>query len=406
MTPEAILRTKIDQLRRRVRWLVIQRWTLIGFAAGLTIAAVLAAVARLRWWPAAEDFVGLAILLGAAVGAAIGLARRISPAAVALLADRQLALKDRLSTALEFASGSADAPAARLVIADAAAHARTIEVSRVFPWRFPREVRWAAVAGAIALAVLLLPALPWLQSPAARAEAALLRTEGERLRELARQARHQAKESPSDRQLLQRIARELERLGRDQQRGRVSRKEAMLTLRQLQEEIAQARPQKVAEGGQRTFADVARDLASAAEQAREAGKEVEARQLAEMAQAMQQRDGEAAKRLLERIAEAMKQDAARREQQQLRPSDLQRLADSLQKMAESLQGTEFEEAARQLSEAAKILREGAAEMQRLLEQAAQTRDPARRQQLEAQARERAARALQEASRLVQQAGGT
>ncbi|MBI3912378.1 MAG: hypothetical protein HY320_15775 [Armatimonadetes bacterium] len=399
MTPEATLRTKIARLQQRVRWLVVQRWATLGLIAGLAAATVLAAVARLRWWTAAEDWLWAAALAGLLIGGALGLTRRISAAAVAWLADQRLGLKDRLSTGLEFSASPSPEPIVAALLANAAAHAQQVHPKQVFPWAPPREWRWLAVAAALFLAVLILPGLAVFQSPQARAEEAVIKEEGEKLQQLARNLECQAKESDANREIMRRIAQNLGRLGREQARGRLSKKQAMLSARQMLNELEEAQRTMGVEGARRTFADMAQELEGEAERVRTAGREQPARALEEMARALRSGDMAAAQRQLEENARAL-------ENSRNSAADLQRQADTLERMAGALRDSHMAPVGQQMARAAQELRQAERQAQALQQQAARADSAAQRQQLRQQAGQRLQQGAQRAARIARQAGGT
>jgi hypothetical protein len=135
-------------------------WLLRGLAAGAVAAALVLLIARVvplaiaqsavAWWA-----LGTGVAL-AVVGAGMAWLRRPAPDAAVRRADRLLGLRDRLTTAWEYAGG--EAPILRLQRADLAAQAEHVDMRRDLPLTpSRRDVVAPAVGTAVLLAVLLLP---------------------------------------------------------------------------------------------------------------------------------------------------------------------------------------------------------------------------------------------------------
>jgi hypothetical protein len=156
---------------RRIAWRHAVPWLLRGLAAGAIVAALVLLIARVAplaiaqstivWWA-----LGAGVALAVA-GAGMAWLRRPAPDAAVRRADRLLGLRDRLTTAWEYAGG--EAPILRLQRADLAAQAERVDVHRDLPLIPPRREAVAPVVGtAVLLAALLLPN-PQARIPAARA---------------------------------------------------------------------------------------------------------------------------------------------------------------------------------------------------------------------------------------------
>src|SRR5438105_4437576 len=119
MQPEAILNQKLAQLRRRLRLLVTQRWVALALTYAAGAACLLAVAAKLRWAPAAVDWIGIVLLAGAVAGIVIGWTRTVTLLAAAQLADERLDLKERLSSGMLLAASAPTDEMAAAQVADA-----------------------------------------------------------------------------------------------------------------------------------------------------------------------------------------------------------------------------------------------------------------------------------------------
>jgi hypothetical protein len=394
MEPDALLAQKVAQLRRRLRLLVAQRWLVIGLTAATVAACLLAAAAKLRWAPAAVDWIWPALIVGAIAGLAYGWTRAVSPLAAAQIADRRLDLKERISSGLLFASEPAREELVAAQVADAAEHSRALRPGAVFPWRLPREARYLWATVALLLAVLYVPELPFFHSPRERAEQAAMADAGKRYQEAAREIERQRTGDPSRDQILRRVALNLRQLGRDQERGRLTKKEALLRANQLQKTLKEAERQLGVPPSSKSLEQTADELRKAAERQAQAGNPEMARSLERMSQALQRGDAAAAQRELDNLAR--KFDQAARDGK-MSPQEMRRAAEAMRQMAESFRGSRADAAAQRLQEGADQLSKAAAEMEKLQQQLAQARTPQERAATEEKMRSVAKSALSSAS---------
>ncbi len=159
MDDRALIRTVLRRLSRRLR---LVRAVTAGsrfLAAGLLLAlAPLLAKGILPAftpWLAAGLIAGLALL-----GVLYGCLLRTRPAHIARLADPRLALKERLTCAVENLANRDPAEIVRAQLAETAARIRTIRPRDAFPFRLTPEMRLTAPLAALALALALLPPIP------------------------------------------------------------------------------------------------------------------------------------------------------------------------------------------------------------------------------------------------------
>jgi hypothetical protein len=235
----------IDHLARRAaRRLTLQHAVGPGvFAANavaLGLAASVLATLVLPLTPVALP-VAIAAALAAfgVVTAGVVLLRPTGALAAARVVDARAGLLDRLSTALEVRPRAARSPLGGRLLADAAAHAASVDLRAVLPWRAPRS--WPILP----LAVLFL--FVWSSlfrgivlpgTPAQRTREAI-RQEGTRIERFAQtlQSRTRTERAPQTR----RFAPQLRRLGQELQRDRLDRSEALARIAELGRQVDRSR---------------------------------------------------------------------------------------------------------------------------------------------------------------------
>jgi len=236
---------RIDRLvRRAARRLTLQYALRSGlFAAdavalGLAAAALATLVAPLTPVPPSLAVVAALTAL-TLVTVSVSLLRGTDVLAAARIVDTRAGLLDRLSTALEVRPRAARSLLAPRLLADAAAHAASVNLSTTLPWRLPRS--WPVLP----LAVLFLfiwsaffrgAVLPG--TPAQRTRE-VIRQEGSRIERFAQslQARTRSERAPQTR----RLAPQLRGLGQGLQRDRLDRTEALARIAELGRQVDQAR---------------------------------------------------------------------------------------------------------------------------------------------------------------------
>lgn len=337
------LEHNLDRIRRRMRLLLALRWG-VRFALAATLAALLWLVgAKLTDIPFSGAGVALFLILALLAGAAFGALRRLSRFQAALITDARLGLQERLSSALDLLHQPEPDPLVAALVADATRCAATIDARAVFPVKAPRETCPLAAALAILAAALFVPNLSPFQSEQRRAEREAMRAEGERITRVAKEMRRAA--AVSETELQRRIARNLEQLGKEMQAAHLSKKQALVMLNQLADEVAAAQRQLAPEAAGKSLAQAGEELAkAAANTARaDAGK-----RLSEMAQALKTNDLQRAAQLLEQMAEQAAAD-------QTSAEEAKALADQAREIAQALNDTSLQEAASSLQKAAQQL---------------------------------------------------
>ncbi len=336
------------------------------------------------------------LLTGLLVGLVVGFSRRVTLLAAAQLADQRLGLKERLSSALLLSDGVARDPMAAAQLGDAVEHSREVCTSAVFPWRLPREARACAATLALLLGLLYLPDLPFLQSPRARADRLAMSESGAQLQAAAHALERRNTGDRSRDEILRQVARNLKRLGRDQARGRVTKKEALLRANQLRKRLEDAEQRMGPRPPSQSLERAAQSLRKAAERQAGQGDQESARSLQRMSEAAEKGDLEAASRALVEIGRQLERRAAAG---QLSAEDLERAAELLRDMAGALAETRADAAAAELQRAAERLSEAVAQAESLAAQLGKAESAAERARLEQELSELLSRSLA-------QAGGT
>src|SRR5688500_5818566 len=275
MSHEQVLETAVGRIQTRIRLLLAQQWLFVGLTYALAAGLLLVAATRFRWWTDAVDYLWAVLLVGAVTGAIIGFTRRITPLTAAQIADERAGLKDRLTTAISHPAGEPRSQLAGAQSADAAPHAATLQPSRMLPWKMPPQWRWAAAAAAVLAGVIFIPDLPVFHSEQERADREVMKREGTKIQKIAKEIEKKLpkKHASEDEELAKKIARNMKALGRDQEKGRISKKQAMLKMNELQKELKELDNQRSASGGQqKSMENVAADMRDAAGKHDRAGK--------------------------------------------------------------------------------------------------------------------------------------
>ncbi|MFN3651751.1 MAG: hypothetical protein ACK47B_19420 [Armatimonadota bacterium] len=402
VSQDQLLQGKVGEVRRRIRLLLAQQWLCVGLAAAMAASLLLVALTKLQWWTDAMDYIWALILLGGIVGFIVGWSRKITPMAAAQIADERAGLKERLSTAVELSSRErtelTDAQ-----IHDAARHAESLRASEVLPWRAPKHLRWVAAAGAVLAAVVFVPDLPIFHTKQELADREAMRTEGERIQQIAKSLEKKAREQRADdknAEILRQISQNMKQVGKDAAKNRISKKQALLKMGELQKQLRDAE-EKLGGGkpGQKSMDQVAADLQEAANKAAGSGDKEKAKSLQQMAENLSKRDFDGAKRQLEEMAQKIQSG-------KMSSEEAQKAAETLEQMAASMDKSGLQEAAEQMRAAAEQLKKASEQVKQLEQQMAQAKTDAERQQIQQQMEQTMQQAAQQAASDCKQAGGT
>lgn len=290
------------------------------------------------------------LLVGATAlfGVFDGLRNRAGTFEAALDADRVLGLRERLSSALIFVAphtkvpreySPENTPLVPALVEDAAARAAELDPRRVYPLRVGRAARVLAVATIALAAFTFMPNNNFFRSPDARALAAGLKSDGKELETVAKKVRER-KDVPEESE-AKRTAQKLEALGRKMQRGRMTKKETLLALGEMRQDIEKTR--KVDQDGNGGVAN----LQQVEEQLKQ--EEMQSQEGQQMQRELENKDLKKAADQLDKLADKM-------EKGQMTPQEKEKAAGDLEKAAKALRENGNEDAAKQLEDAAKQLR--------------------------------------------------
>lgn len=400
MSDIQVLHSRVSGVRTRIRLLVAQRWTVVGLIGGVLFCLLLVACTKFQWWRDAEDYLWVSILLGGAAGFVFGWTRPVSALDAAQIADERAGLKERLSTAVELSRAGSRSEIAEAQLADAAKHADSLRASTVLPWRVPFEVRYLAAAIALLAAVMIVPQLDVFKSAQDKADEAAMKLQGEQIQAVAKKLQKDLKKGgDKNDEILHRVAQNMQQLGKDQKLGRVSKKQAMLQLNDLQKQLKEAQEKSGAGSGQKGLDKSVAQMKQAAQRQAQQGNGDASKSLQQMAQNLEKRDLEGAKKQLEEMAQKMRDG-------KMSPEDAKKLSDTLQEMAKSMSGTNLDQASQQMKDAAQQLQKAAQAAQQLQKQMEQAKTPQQKQQLQQQMAQAMSQGLQQAASQTQKAGGT
>ena len=213
-------------------------WFLRAACLGLTADTAMLLVAR---WKAftPQPWLLAAVALGPALlGAFFGLLQRWSPQTIAARTDARLALKERLTTALELQRRRDAGMLAQAQIEDAMWHARRIEPWRAFAPRIPgREGKAIAAAIVVTAALIALPNPGKAAIQRQAAVATAIKQEAQKLDKTAadiQQNEHQTGNRSQDQQTIDQILSELQK---QLQQPQLSAEDALAKLESAQQKL-------------------------------------------------------------------------------------------------------------------------------------------------------------------------
>ena len=374
------LRRGLRRLRRRVRVLLAVRLVTVAMAVVAALAIPLVVLLKLHdlWFPPLAPELGLAA--AAVVCCVAALVWPLPDALIAASADRRLALRDRLGTALELTAGTGASPRTGMeqaMVLDALEHVRLALPGEAFPFRLTRGTKFAGVLLLLLGAAQVLPIPAWLLSPQQQEDRAFLRREAARIEPVAKKLEEEAKRA-GDVEAAQ-VAKRLQLLAKEFKKGQLDRKKALLKLDEADKELEKVAqrlappPPKTAaqaaeemqQAAQRTLASRAENLARQAAQRGDKKVEEKFKRLAE--QARQSKSAEQLKQLAQQLAKLQSKSGGNRGL----PADLMaqlsmalstqdwdklsELMDSLDKLPQDLSKEELAQLEKELRELAKAL---------------------------------------------------
>ena len=319
-----------------------------ALCVGVSLAALVMLLHRFYIIDAPFWLPPLLVAAAALFGIFDGLRNRAGTFEAALDADRVLGLRERLSSALIFVAPDTkvpreyspeNTPLVPALVDDAATRAAELDPRRVYPLRVGRAARVLAVATIALAAFTFMPNNNFFRSPEQRALAATLKTDGKDLETIAKQVRER-KDVPTESE-ANRTAKKLEALGRKMQRGRMTKKETLLALGDMKQDIEKTR--KVDQDGSGGVAN----LQQVEEQLKQ--EEMQSQEGQQMQREMENNDLKKAADQLDKLADKM-------EKGEMTPQEKEKAASDLEKAAKALRENGNEDAAKKLEEAAKQLR--------------------------------------------------
>jgi len=230
---------KLEPVRRRQLGLLVLRhaanWLLASSLVGVGLGlwrwqgAGAAGTGTLLWLA-----VGI-LLVGPVLGAVIGLLRGRNFPFAAAAVDRQYGLKDRTVSAVDFIRRGQPTPIHELQVADALEHLAGLDPRAVAPFRLPIALRYAALALALGLGLLLWPRVGTVgAAPALPLDAVVAAAEEaeESLEDLQEAAKKE--NDPKLKDLVQKLTETIEEM----KLPGVDTKEALAKLSEMQAAIA------------------------------------------------------------------------------------------------------------------------------------------------------------------------
>ena len=295
MGPDAIARLR--SLRRRLWWRRAVRAGVLSLAGTVIAVALIQLVARAFPFEAARIFQLGAAGLGAVAWAVLVFRSRPTIVDAARRADEELALRQRLGTALELAGHETDDPLEARQLADARARLNAVDLRRVFRPQLAR--RPLAIVGAGLAMTLLLVAWPNPQDDIIdqrRAARDAAERVAEEIEDVADEVGEENVENPDERR--EELERQLRELARELREQGADREATLARIGSVQEALSRMADPQAAErdAGLTQLARSASRAATGDEEANQEGDPEEAaRDLEELAErANEMSDEEAA----------------------------------------------------------------------------------------------------------------
>ena len=220
--------------RRKLQWGWQNMW--LGLLIGVCLWLASLSVYKLAPVPQTTllwaGVIGLALPLA---GLLFGLAKRFAGRDTARWLDREIGLKERLSTAVEMSDISAKNSAwSALVISDAAKAAGKIEPGKLLPLRLPKVCHWTLLVLAACVGLGFVPEHRSQAHLEQQRDSAIIEDVGQNLTELTKL---QVKLSPPQLEPTEDALESVQELGREFKRGKLVRDEALAKLSSLAERL-------------------------------------------------------------------------------------------------------------------------------------------------------------------------
>ena len=220
--------------RRKLQWGWQNMW--LGLLIGVCLWLASLSVYKLAPVPQTTllwaGVIGLALPLA---GLLIGLAKRFAGSDTARWLDREIGLKERLSTAVEMSDISAKNSAwSALVISDAAKAAGKIAPGKLLPLRLPKVCHWTLLVLAACVGLGFVPEHRSQAHLDQQRDSAIIEDVGQNLTELTKL---QVEISPPHFEATGEALESVQELGREFTRGKLVRDEALAKLSSLAERL-------------------------------------------------------------------------------------------------------------------------------------------------------------------------
>jgi hypothetical protein len=413
MAADLALHRKLGEATRRVRALLVFQWTarILCWTALACVVWLLAA--KIHWLPEPEPAMLVGILtVAAAVGMVIGLSRRVTLLDIARLTDSRTEMKERLASAVEFEGLAASDPLARRQVEDANAHARQLDLRKVYPMRFSWEMAGFLTLALVLFLMFLLPSLPMFWPAKLRQEAAEVKKQGVEIEKLAKSAEKAAAAKKLDE--TKKAAKEAQKLAQAMKRGNMTKKTAMVKMSKLTKQIqdqqkklaalntpaqksmeqAAAEAKQALQQQQKSIEDAAKAKAKAdakgqpktgekqgekqdakqgenknSQKGDQKGDQKGGKQENKPGETQQSQAMQESQRALQQFTEALAQDnpdaqnqalqklAEQMEKGQMSKQEMQQLQKQMEQLAKALKGTKLDQVSKQMAELAKKMQE-------------------------------------------------
>lgn len=333
---------KIQRLEIRLRKQRFLQWSCYGGICGGILGIFLVLASHLGWIRIPTEFVFIGLVLFILLSGLFGYFKKISPLEVAKRADETLDLKERLSSALEFINTKYPRAMVSLQIEDANKHSEKLNTKEIFPYKWPRGILLFAAAVLVLAGIQMIPEIALFQSPLKRAERTLMKEQGQSLMQAAIQIQ---KETPKDsKNVTAQLAENMRLLGKDMVKNRLTKKEALLNMHKLNDQVEKAEQKLYNESAERRINDATRDMQNLTRSIPPSAENSELKQLAqEMVNALQKHDFKKADQLAKQAEKLHKQGKLSEQNLQkmnsaLRQAKSQGALDSgkMQKMAKAM----------------------------------------------------------------------
>ncbi|HEY3418065.1 MAG TPA: hypothetical protein VGM23_14395, partial [Armatimonadota bacterium] len=381
--PDAQFQAVFRPYRRRIQRLLVERGICWGVAAAGLLASVLTLLGIFIPWDMTPLGLLVLLLLGGVAGGVVVALRKHSDLAIALTLERRCDMKERVSTAIALHGDPAsDAEFRALVTGDALAHLEAHTPKGLFPRSLARPHKTALVAWGVTLLLFVLPSFDWLYPPQTRTQRIAMRQAGQMLQKQAKEL----KENPltRDKKVARQLARNIQRLGVDLQKNRISPKRALISINKLKEEAKKAAQTIAAEQATRDLtgtklgAELMRQALAkrskaekaAAQRARQkmaSGKSDQLTSAERKALAREEGLTALSKHLGAKDFQAAAQDLNRMGKElaseQMSQEEREQLAQDMQQLSQALQNTSGQQMSQALDKAAQAMQQGTSEGQ-------------------------------------------